>query len=1138
MFIDEEFLEPEDENEDDLNEDEDEVIPPEDHVAKLMKQLKSSGAAIIKRVNPGEITPTKPPLTIEPALIKQHSPVVKSLNLAAIIKPGSHLAALIKPVINSNLAAIIKPTPPPSLSCKTCNEDFQDSLELHDHLMIHVKMPNLVLDKLASDDEEDEENQEDWSDEEDDQETEIPVKKVVNSNILQSLGMGISIKKAVDSSSGLLPNPSPNVQIKTQQGEENVVKQAAPAPSTPALADSAGNASGSLKLTIKHSSGKYDFQVVNNDPTTEIKKEPTVPGSVPTLVPTALPRTAPAVLHADFIPAPTTINSRRNSTWDSVDIKDGILEECRIKTEPSVISSYPSTAPPFVNPLSSMASMESRIKNEVGSGPGSPASPSDSIKVKSFAFEQQEKEARQAMQQQLQQPTIPKPMVIPKKEPNMGVAIIEINGDDSDNDDIMFVDSTPATIVDKKPIILQKRAQITELPSSPLPNLIRPPPATLPQVSRPTTSTVNSSTTPHISTEKQHNFNWNAPSTKSSLESMLTDKSTDAIFESLMASHRKESNSDSEYISLDTLGPQHTCEVCNTRYSDLRLLESHQRATGHSSSIVLSSAGGNKSSSLVPASYGQGGRGDFLLNSLFPVKQLAETVGKLTTNHSSSSGFSHQQNIMVNIQSFPPQGQNFMPGQQPPGGYPGMHQQMPPGYPPGYGMPDPSQGQYSQYPPAPPYGAPGYGGYPPAQPPHGSSMYNHQPPNPPGYPQVPPYNSQMPYGQNQYNPNQGQLPPNSMSGQIPTSVMDQGGHQSPGKLGGIRIQNPQSPVPGQKLQQAMGARMANPMQGPRGLMKPRGGGVPRGRGGGPRMGIRPSIRPGVQVQGQAIRGGKPNLIRTPMKRPGPTNGAPHTPTKKRLDMLLPDRHDNEDCQVMSMQQQRDGFPMIDSIKGSKEPCPNVNIGSGLTVTKTRVRPPSPHLPANKDAGTVASLLAQRGIRITAKPKSPSPPPINIPNLGSGISITKKSVSSNFVIPEESYDYSCSVCSKTFTNTAALNVHMSQMHPSAKLAKCDSCPVSYPTYQQLHEHKKLFHNSVSEMGLPVIDFSQQANLKKLTSLGIFNFIPLANREQGNGCFGIPIVSVQNAMNGTLNSSLQALGAGGLLSLGPVKPLPKC
>lgn len=1107
---------------------------PEDPVAKLMKQLTSSGAAIIKRVNPGEITPTKPPLTIEPALIKQHSPIVKSLNLAGIIKPGSHLATLIKPVINSNLAAIIKPTPQPSLSCITCSEDFPDSWELNEHLMTHVKMPNLILEKLASDDEEDEENQEDWSDEEDDQETEIPVKKVVNTNILQNLGMGISIKKAADTS--LQVNPALNVQIKTQHEEESPVKPATPAAgtlTTTSSADSLANASSSLKLTIKHSSGKQDFQVVNNNHNTEIKKEPSVPGAVPVPVPVALPRAAPVA-----VSAPTTVNSRRNSTWDSVDIKDGILEECRIKMEPNVIPSYPNTAPPFVNPLSGMASMESRIKNEVGSGPGSPASPSDSIKVKSFAFEQQEKEAKQAMQlqqQQLQQPTIPKPMVIPKKEPNLGVAIIEINGDDSDNDDIMFVDSTPATIIDKKPVILQQRAQIKELPSSPNPN-IRPPPTTLPPVSRPPTS--NSNTAPHLSTEKQHNFNWNAPSAKSSLESMLSDKSTDAIFESLMASHRKESNSDSEYISLDTLGPQHTCEVCNTRYSDLRLLESHRRATGHSTSIVLSGSVGNKSSSLVPASYGQGGSGGFLLNSLFPVKQLAETVGKLTTNHSSSSGFSHQQNIMVNIQSFPPQGQNFMPGQQPPGGYPGMHQQMPPGYPPGYGMPDPSQGQYSQYPPAPPYGAPGYGNYPPAQPPHGSSMYNQQPPNPSGYPQVPSYNQQMPYGQNQYNPNQTQLQPNSMSGQVPVSVMDQGGHHSPNKLGGIRIQNPQSPVPGQKLQQAMGVRMANPMQGPRGMMKPRGGGPPRGRGGGPRMGIRPSIRPGVQVQGQAIRGGKPNLIRTPMKRPAPPNGAPHTPTKKRLDMLLPDRHDNEDCQVMSMQQQRDGLPMIDSIKGSKEPCPNVNIGSGLTVTKTRVRPPSPLLPANKDAGTVASLLAQRGIRITAKPKSPSPPPINIPNLGSGISITKKSVSSSFVIPEESYDYSCSVCNKTFSNTSALNVHMSQMHPSAKLAKCDSCPVSYPTYQQLHEHKKLFHNSVSEMGLPVIDFSQQSNLKKLTNLGIFNFIPLANREQGNGCFGIPIVSVQNAMNGTLNSSLQALGAGGLLSLGPVKPLPKC
>lgn len=117
--------------------------------------------------------------------------------------------------------------------------------------------------------------------------------------------------------------------------------------------------------------------------------------------------------------------------------------------------------------------------------------------------------------------------------------------------------------------------------------------------------------------------------------------------------------------------------------------------------------------------------------------------------------------------------------------------------------------------------------------------------------------------------------------------------------------------------------------------------------------------------------------------------------------------------------------------------------------------------------------------------------------------------------------------------------MAQMHSSSKMFKCDACPISYPSPIQLQEHKLAFHNVPnSEMGVPVIDLSQLGTLRKLSNLGITNFIPLANREQGGGCFGIPIVSTQNAMTGNTTNSLLSLGANGILSFGPVKPLPKC
>lgn len=303
----------------------------------------------------------------------------------------------------------------------------------------------------------------------------------------------------------------------------------------------------------------------------------------------------------------------------------------------------------------------------------------------------------------------------------------------------------------------------------------------------------------------------------------------------------------------------------------------------------------------------------------------------------------------------------------------------------------------------------------------------------------------------------------------------------------------------------------------------------------PRManprGPRPSIRPGIQVHGQ-VRQQKPG-VRMPMKRPAPMAGGPGQ--KRRTDMLLPGKHDNEDCQVMAMQKQREGLPMIQSVQGAKD---KLNLGSQISITKKKV---------NTEANAMANVLASRGISVKQKQKSRSPTPErpipHIPNLGAGMSIKHTSKSSNFSIPEAKVGggmLSCKICKKMFGNHNSLSVHMTNAHPQSKLPvfKCDECPASYPKSLQLQHHKRVFHNVTGpnrELGLPVVDLSQEENLKRLSSLGIYSFIPLANREQAGGCFGIPVISVHNVQNG-LTNSLQALGADGLLSLGPLKPLP--
>lgn len=732
---------------------------------------------------------------------------------------------------------------------------------------------------------------------------------------------------------------------------------------------------------------------------------------------------------------------------------------------------------------------------------------------------------------------------IAKTEPD--TTIIEINGDSNDeDDDCCVVSTTPAS--DMKPVI----PKIEKSVSYPPVTFTSSQPSFTSGSSYPSTL-ASRLTGPSL--EKQHNFNWNAPDTKPSINSL--DKSADEIFESLLSNSTKKENMSildaSEYISLDTLGPQHSCEVCNTRFTDISLLEEHRRMTGHSLSLVTPSS----SSAMIPY-----GSGTSILSSLLPVKQLADQVGKLS-GISGGSGFTHQQNVMINIQAYPGAG-GVMVGPQPYTNY-AQAPNMPPGYPssnnnmfsgPGQTVPGQYPGQsymgpqqsYAQFPTQMP--KPGYP-TPNSQNPYGSENSPYSTASPLQSMQQAVYgqsgtSSQMGVGTMGPPPQVSMGPPGIplSSSYVPTSSPS--GTLRPQTNSGIRIQNVQTFPPGQfgttgqmsdtQSQptvpgQIVGGQMPSPSQ----IRMAPGANVVGPR---PRMpnvrGQKPTLRPGIQVHGQ-IRGAKPG-VRMPVKRPA--GASPGQVLKKRPNMLLPDKHDNEDCQVMAMQKQRDGLPMIQSVQGARD---KLNLGSQISITKKTV---------NKEANAMANVLASRGISVKQKQKSRSPSPErpvpHIPNLGAGVSIKHTSKSSNFLIPEAKVGggmLSCKICKKMFMNQNSLQVHMSTAHPPSSkvpLFKCDECPASYPKSLQLQHHKRVFHNVSGpsrELGLPVVDLSQEDNLKRLSSLGIYSFIPLANREQAGGCFGIPVISVHNMQNGITNS-LQALGADGLLSLGPLKPLP--
>lgn len=763
------------------------------------------------------------------------------------------------------------------------------------------------------------------------------------------------------------------------------------------------------------------------------------------------------------------------------------------------------------------------------------------------------------------------PLLVPKKEE---IDIIEINCDSNDeDDDCCVVSTTPAPEV--KPTIVPK-SENSATPTRPH----------TPYSTKQSSGAGNTQPSQLMNSITNHNY----CSYNDSKPLVDLGEKVDDIFDSLFSPNKKDNSADSnEYISLDKLGSQHTCDVCNTRFTDPAMLDMHIRNTGHTKTIVTAGPPGH----LLPY---KSDPPSSILSSFFPVKQLSEQVEKLShVGTPSSNAFTHQQNVMINIQypgaggimpnqpynaygagqmgsSTYPNNTNMYsaPGQQMPGqNYPGanyMGQQSFPGQTPytntmpkeTYPGADP-MGAYSAarnavpFSPSPMQSMQQAYGQTPNVPMAPGQLINPMAPGMPMNATIPgqPINHMVPGQPMNSMPGQpissmpGQ-PINSMSSQLMNSVPGQPmtstpgqppTSMAPGSMMNLPAQNfpPVSSPSGLRTSSGSGIKIKSMVSGPTTLGQRApgpGGGSPRMRPPGARSNVRPGIRPGMMVGGSSrVKG---SSIRMPLKRPGPPAG----PASKRSDLLLPGKHDNEDCQVMSLQKQQEGMPLIQRVQGAKD---KVNIGKQITITK------KPGV--NREANAMANVLASRGIMVKQKQKSRSPSPQrpvpHIPNLGSDVSVkhTGGSRSNSFTIPEAKVGgglVPCKACGKMFASQSSLSAHMNAAHPYEKISmfKCDECPASYSHSLQLQHHKRVFHTvfgSNRELGLPVVDFSQEQNLRKLKDLGIYSFIPLANREQATGCFGIPVISTYNARNG-MTDALHALGADGLLSLGPLKTLP--
>lgn len=111
-------------------------------------------------------------------------------------------------------------------------------------------------------------------------------------------------------------------------------------------------------------------------------------------------------------------------------------------------------------------------------------------------------------------------------------------------------------------------------------------------------------------------------------------------------------------------------------------------------------------------------------------------------------------------------------------------------------------------------------------------------------------------------------------------------------------------------------------------------------------------------------------------------------------------------------------------------------------------------------------------------------------------------------------------------------------PSQKVLpfQCDLCPAKYPNAISLSKHRQSFHKTggLSEFGIPLIDLKQPGLVHRLTTFGIYNYIPLPAGASADTTFALPIIS---ATNRNVATNLGNMGVTSILSLGPIRSLPR-
>lgn len=96
-----------------------------------------------------------------------------------------------------------------------------------------------------------------------------------------------------------------------------------------------------------------------------------------------------------------------------------------------------------------------------------------------------------------------------------------------------------------------------------------------------------------------------------------------------------------------------------------------------------------------------------------------------------------------------------------------------------------------------------------------------------------------------------------------------------------------------------------------------------------------------------------------------------------------------------------------------------------------------------------------------------------------------------------------------------------------------CSGSYPNADILNRHRLSVHktevNTNIPFVIPIIDFTKAGTAAKLQAMGITDYLPVAQLDNQNGQFGVPIMSVSRP------GSLDGLRYSNFFNLGCVRKM---